>query len=312
MMKNLKTYKLLILLAISAHLLCSCRQEKPEGEKPDFALSTRVQSLDYNGTSIWGTDAELGAFVNEPGSTTILENNFNIQYTTRFQTHSTLMTPADEPIQLPKKGDLSDIAVYYPFNPSLYSKGCSKTIYAVNLKDQSKREPALLLCGKEADCSSTINSATVTLKPVFAKLNVRLKNEYITKSSLEDIRLQLTNIPCQAEIDVLTAEYASYGDPDSAEMIRPLKNVYIYEAILLAHTIRGDTKLVVTFPENSGIDKQELKLTDHLTSFDANSQYDLEVTVTPEGIKAILVSVSDFSISDWHEDNEDIYGNIKN
>ena len=143
-------------------------------------------------------------------------------------------------------------------------------------------------------------------------MNVRLKNEYATKSSLEDIKLHITSIPWQAEIDVLNAEYVSYGNPDSSEMIRPLRNVYVYEAILLAQTTGNDVNLTVTFPETAKVENQELKLADYIPSFEANRQYELEVSVTPEGIKAILVSVSDFSISDWHEDNEDIYGNIKN
>lgn len=307
----IKTYKFLIILAVSASFFCSCKREKPEDIKPEFALSARIQSLDYNGTSIWGTEAEVGVFVTESGSKSMFEDNFNIQYKTRFQTHATLMTPSDKAITLPKKGDLCEIYAYYPYNPGLQSNGTSKTIYAVDLKDQTQKEPALLLCGKETDCSATINAATVGLKPVFAKLNVKLKNEYTTKSTLEDIRLKLTDIPCEAEIDVMTGEYISYGKPDSSEMIRPLDNVYIYEAILLAHSTSKAAKLVVTFPESSGIGPKETLISDLIGAFGANCQYDIEVSVTPDGIKAMLVSMSNFSVSDWPEDLEDIHGNIK-
>lgn len=303
----IKTYRFLIMLAASVSIICSCRREKPEDIKPDFALSARVQSLDYNGTSIWGTEAELGVFVTESGSKTTVEENFNIPYKTIFQTYATLMTPSDKAITLPKKGNLSDIYAYYPYNPGLENN----TIYAVDLKDQTKKEPAVLLCGNATDCSATINAATVNLKPVFAKLNVRLKNEYTTKSALEDIRLELINIPCEAEIDVMSGEYVSYGNPDSSEMIRPLDNVYIYEAILLAHITSKEAKLVVRFPQTSGIEPKEIMISDIIGSFEANSQYDMEVSVTPEGIKAILVAMSDFSVSDWPEDIEDIHGNIK-
>ena len=311
MMKMTKTYRLLILLAASVLLVCSCRGEKPEDIKPDFALYARVQSLDYNGTSIWGTDADLGVFVTEPGTITELDENFNIQYSTKFQTYATLMTPADKAITLPEKGKPSDIYVYYPFNPSLHSNGSSKTIYSVDLKDQTNKEPALLLCGKETGCNTTINAATVNLKPVYSKLNVRLKNEYTTKSTLEDIRLNLTNMPWEAEIDVMTGEYVSYGKSDSSEMIRPLDNVYVYEAILLAHKTSADAKLVVTFPKATDIEQKEIKISEIINSFETNCQYDIEVSVTPDGIKAILVSMSDFSVSDWHEDQDDVHGNIK-
>ena len=56
----------------------------------------------------------------------------------------------------------------------------------------------------------------------------------------------------------------------------------------------------------------EIPLREHMREIKQNLQYDLGVTVSPEGIKATLVSMSEFSISDWYEDMEDIYGNIKN
>ena len=153
MMKERYIHRLLILAVVSVCTVCSCKREKQEDIRLDFALSARVQSLDYNGTSIWGTEAELGVFVSESGSKSTLDDNFNVLYTTTFQTYATLMTPSDKAITLPEKGTLSDISVYYPFNPSLHSDGASNTIYSVNLKDQTNKEPALLLCGKETDCS---------------------------------------------------------------------------------------------------------------------------------------------------------------
>ena len=118
-------------------------------------------------------------------------------------------------------------------------------------------------------------------------------------------------MPWEAEIDVMTGEYVSYGKSDSSEMIRPLDNVYVYEAILLAHKTSADAKLVVTFPKTTDIEQKEIKISEIINSFETNCQYDIEVSVTPEGIKAILVSMSDFSVSDWHEDQDDVHGNIK-
>ena len=65
-MQSIQRHKTLMFMAISAILLVSCNTDRPEDMKKEFALSTRVQSLDYGGTSIWGTEAELGVFVTKP------------------------------------------------------------------------------------------------------------------------------------------------------------------------------------------------------------------------------------------------------
>ena len=310
-MQSIQRHKTLMFMAISAILLVSCNTDRPEDMKKEFALSTRVQSLDYGGTSIWGTEAELGVFVTKPGTLIVTEENFNLRYTTTFQTQATELTPAGEKMSLPEKGELVDILIYYPYNSSLAAKDNRNTIYNVDLHDQDAREPEILLIGMQSDCSSTINSATVSLRPVFAKLNVRLRNEMATKSATQDIQLHIEKIRCKAEVDILTGEYLSYGAAEDTRMLKPMENIYAYEAILPAQELDKDTNLKVIFPESIGIESLELNLIESLTTLEQNCQYDLEVTVSPEGIRAVLVSMSEFSISDWYEDTDDIFGNIK-
>lgn len=299
-------------MAMTVHLLSSCHKEKPEVTKPDFALSAQVQALEYNGTSIWGKQGELGVFVAKSRTTDILEGNDNLKYTTTFQTQTTRLTPADQKMNLPKNGNLADIIAYYPYIHEFGSKGSSKTVYAIDLQDQKARNPDILLIGRANDCSTTINSATVSLKPVLAKLNVKLKNQHATKSSEEDIRIQLSKIRCKAEIDVLNGTYISYGEAETTDMIQPSESVYAYEAILPAHTTEAEARLTVIFPESARQDPLAVNLYSYVSEFKPNSQYDLEVTVSPEGIKAVLVSMSEFSVTDWYEDKDDIYGNINN
>ena len=311
-MKVNKIYIYGALMAVAAHLLWSCGPDRPEETKPDFALSARVQSLDYNGSSIWGNQAELGVFVTKPGSTSITEGNENKRYTTIFQTKATRLSAVEEKISLPENGGLADIHIYYPYYKEITLTDNSKAVYNVDLKNQEERMPEMLLAGKQENCSATINSATVSLKPVFSKLNVRVKNEHTTKSSAEDIRLQLTGIPCKAEIDILTTTYQAYGELESTEMTRPENSIYAYEAILLAHEVSEDARLKVIFPESSSIKEQEISLAEHIAKFDQNCQYDMAITVTDGGINAVLISISDFSVSEWYEDSEDIFGNINN
>lgn len=311
-MHILKRHKLLIMLATAVHLLSACNKEKQEDVKKDFTLAARVQSLDYGGTSIWGTEAELGVFVTKPGTQDVTEENFNLKYRTTFQTKATRLEATDDKMNLPDNEEQVDIALYYPYNPELSSKENRKTIYDVDLKNQNARIPDILLVGMENGCNTTINSATITLRPVFAKLNVRLKNNITTKSSTEDIKIELVNIPCKSEIDVLTGEYLSYGTLESTEMMKPLENIYAYEAILLAHKLDKNAILRVIFSNSADLETMEIPLREHMREIKQNLQYDLGVTVSPEGIKATLVSMSEFSISDWYEDMEDIYGNIKN
>lgn len=299
-------------MAVTVHLLSSCHKEKPEDTKPDFALSAQVQAMEYGGSSIWGKEGELGVFVAKSGTTIIEGENNNLKYTTTFQTKATELDPVDQKLSLPKKGELADILVYYPYIPEFSSTNRTKAIYPIDLKDQKARIPDILLIGRTNDCSTTINSATVSLKPVFAKLNVKLKNKYATKSSDEDIQIQLSKIRCKAEIDVLNGAYISYGEAETTDMIQPSESVYVYEAILPAHKTEVGAELTVIFPESTGIAPMKIKLYTYIEEFESNCQYDLEVTVSPEGIKAVLVSMSEFSVTDWYEDKDDIYGNINN
>ena len=301
-----------VLIAAAVPLLWSCNPEKPEEVKPDFALSTRVQSLDCSGSSIWGTQAELGVFVTQSGSSLVTDGNENVKYTTTFQTQATKLTAAEAKISLPEQCDLVDIHIYYPYQEELGMSNDSKAVYEIDLTNQEERIPEMLLIGKQENCSATINSATVSLKSVFSKLNVRLKNEHTTKSSSEDIRLQLTGIPCKAAVDILNNTYQSYGELDSTEMIRPIKSIYAYEAILPAHKVDDNARLKIIFPEASSVPEMEIGLIDHIAILEQNCQYDMNITVTDEGIKAVLISISDFSVSDWYEDSEDIFGNINN
>ena len=301
--------RLLTIAVASSLLLSSCIDDRKE-ERKDFALSSRIQSLEYEGGSLWGIQAETGVFVLETGSAKVIGENCNIRYTTEFKTGLNQMSPADEPIVLPEDGEHTDIVVYYPYTSELNTFETASYTYDVDLTDQQNRKPDILLTGKATDCNTAINAATVTLKPVFSKLNLRLRIEYETKATAGDITVSINNIPGKATIDVLTGEYLSYGEKITTVMSKPFEKIYAYEAVILAHTVDKDAELVVQFPNDSAEETLKVNLKKHIKKFEQNSQYDLDVTVSPEGLNAVLVSMSDFYVSDWYEDIEDINGKV--
>lgn len=300
-MKLFDIFRYMASATLSLILLSAC-QEKPAGQThEDFTLSVRIQSLDYADGGLWGSSASLGIFVTKPESNDILDDN--VQYMTVINTGENPLTPVAEPISMPEDGARADIVGYYPYSEEL-TEGA--TIFRADLTDQQNRKPEILLTGRTKDCSSTINSATITLKPVFAKLNVRLKLEETTKASDEDVTISLGDIPLEADIDVLTGGYVSYGKTGTTELIRTDNTVHSYEAVVLAHDVKEEAMLNVKLSNGN----KEVKVKGLINEFEPNRQYDLEVEVTPEGINAVLAAMSDFYVSDWHEDEEYIHENI--
>lgn len=310
-MKIAKTLKIVASVIMASGLLLSCKSRKEEKPLPSvLSLSAQVLSLDYEGNGLWGRNADIGVFVTETGTTDICQDNENVKYQTKFSTGILTLTPADEPIYLPEEGKLIDIYAYYPYNADLYHVEEAPYVYRVDLSDQLNPDPEILLLARSERRNSVLHTAMLTLRPVFAKLKISLQIKSETKTPGSEVKLSLNAVPCKAEVDVLSGNYLSFGDAESVELIRSVDSVHAYEAVVLAHHVSEDSKLIITFGPSSGMEDISISLKELVENFEQNRQYDVSVTVSPDGVEAVLVGMTDFYVSDWRTDFEDIEGEI--
>lgn len=314
-MSSAKTLGLLSLAIMASGALISCRPKPVVVPDPvPLTLSAQVMSLDYEDNSLWGKKAEIGVFVTESGTSKVVGENGNVRYYADFKTGIIPLTPYDRPVILPEDNIDIDIAAYYPYISEISSAGGSESVYQVDLQDQNALEPEILLFAGIEKRNSVLHTAMLTMKPVFAKLKVNLRNQTDVRSSGSETEVRLEGISCKAGIDVLSGRYLSYGSVEATVLGRPVETAHSYEAVVLAQTVSENARLTVSIPENGSRpeEKISLLLRDVIKEFKTNTQYDVTVTVSPEGVNATLVGMSDFFVSDWKEDFDDVNGEIDN
>ena len=312
-MSSAKTLRLLSLAIMASGALISCRPKPIVTPDPvPLTLSAQVMSLDYEDNSLWGKKAELGVFVTESGTSKLVGENGNVRHYADFKTGIIPLTPSDKPVILPEDNMDIDIAAYYPYTSELSSSGESEFVYQVDLQDQNALDPEVLLVARIEKRNSVLHTAMLTMKPAFAKLKVNLRNQTDVKSSESETEVCLEGIPCEAGIDILNGRYVSYGSETTTTLARPIDTAHSYEAVVLAHTVSDNARLLVSISESGSRpeEKISLLLKDVIKEFKTNTQYDVTVTVSPEGVDATLVGMSDFFVSDWKEDFEDVNGEI--
>ena len=313
-MSSTKTLTLLATAVLASGLFMSCRPKPVVTPDPvALALSAQVMSLDYEGSGFWGEKAEIGVFVTESGTKEIIGDNANVRYSADFSTGIINLTPADNPIILPEDGTHIDLAGYYPYSPELTTASGSGYLLHADLSDQTYLDPDMILLAKVQNRSSVLHTAMLTLKPAYAKIKVALRTVTDVKSEDSKIDVSIEGISCEADIDVLEGRYVSYGPLGSTTMTRPLETAHMYEGIVLPQAVADEAVLKVHIPAGAHTEEESISLVlkDIITELKANNQYDITVTVSPTGIEATLVGVSDFFVSDWKEDFDEINGEIE-
>ena len=304
-MKTLKTMR-----AYAAVLLCvlsvaSCNGNKTDKvDEAEIALSAHVSSLGA-GENFWGEAAEIGVFALEKGTDKVLSEAGNVKYTTILSTGIMTLSPAGKGITIKNNGMSIDIAGYYPYTQSLVSVGESQHICKVDMSDQAAPKPGMLMTARANEMNSVMNTGTLALTPILAKLGITLTIK-TTKADAHEPRVYVKGVSATADVDVLTGQYVSYGTAADVELLMANQNLYYYEALLPAQNIADAAELVVNLTSGSPV---SLKLKESLAEIKPNRQYDIEVTVSPDGIKATLVQVSDLNVIGWKEDSETINGN---
>ena len=284
-------------------MLCSAlaceKHDKNEAKSPELKLTAQFFPLNSEFGDLWGRSVGTGIFMTGNGSQHVIGDNGNIRYDGKLAAGSIGLEPAVTGINLPDSGILVDIIGYYPYCPDLTLKE-GAYLYEVNVVDQNSLEPDVLMHGIESGRNSLVNEVHLQLKPVFAKINARLIYKANTRSAIEDVNLSIDGISCKAEIDVLTGAYVSYAAAASTQMKEKKGTESGYEAVVLAQELSEQANITVKI---TGGQDAKVPLMDLTEIIERNRSYDILVEISPDNVKATLVDISDFYISDWKEDD---------
>ena len=295
---------------MSVGSLTSCRNRPVDDPVPSYlTLSARVVSLEYGKQEAWENEAEVGVFVTETGSNVLVSGNENIRYKAEKTIGLIPLAPAADPVLLPDDGVVVDIAAYYPYSPGIVADSDGRYLYEVDLTDQTSPQPRMLLLSRVAQRNSVMNTAMLTMRPAYSKLKLTVSADTETKSSGSELSLAISGMPFEASVDLISGEYVSYGADRNVSLLKTSR--YTYEVILLAHTIAEDALLTVTEVTSDGTQTHSVRLDDILASIEQNKLYDLNISVSPDGIDATLVGLSDLYVSDWKDDFEDVNGEVR-
>ena len=184
-------------------------------------------------------------------------------------------------------------------------------IYNVNLSNQEALDPEILLIGKARREYGITGATQLNLKPVYAKIKVRLYIDNQTRSASRTVSVSMNDLSTTGGIDVITSEYASYGPVGTVDMKPDADNANCFEAIVLAQTVPQTSQLSVNIDgeEHENLTKQ---LNPLIPELEKNKIYDISVEISEDKVEVTLVSVSDFYISDWNEDKDSISGETDN
>ncbi len=305
--KQLK-YIALIMLA-SGTIVLSCKKVTDEPKLTGIRLSAYLSNQDYNDFPLMGQKCDFGIYVTEEGTEKVVNDYSNLRFQTKFKAGIMQLTPsADFQFFYPEEEKMVDIAGYYPYNSELTA---DHPYYLVNLTDQNALEPEILLIAKASGSNSVLNKALLSLKSAYSKLNISVKlNENTPDATDMPVELVLDNVASCAELNILNGEYTSLSAESSVVLQESNSSAHSRSALVIPQVLAEDSELSVNYPESESVKSQSIRLKDFISSFEMNKQYDIDIFVSPQGVNAELVKVSELYISDWNEDSEIITDKI--
>ena len=295
-----------IMLALSM-IAFSCKEVIEEPELSGIRLSAYISNLDYNDFPMMGKNAEIGIFVTEEGTDKVINDYSNLKFDAQFKT-GVIQISSDFPIYYPQNGSMVDIVGYYPYNNELTAVN---PYYSVDLSDQNAVSPGTLLLAKTSGSNSVLNKALLSLKLAYAKLNISVKLSEDTPNAADmPITLRLNEVASRAKLNVLSGEYKSFENKESVLLPVSQTSANSHVATVIPQTLTEGAEIIVEYVASDKVQSQSVKIIEHIGAFEMNKQYDIDILVSAQGVKAELVNVTDLYISDWNEDSEIITDKI--
>lgn len=311
-MKKKNTYgKLLIGMLAVLFVSCGDDEVKIVPQPVPVSLKANVFTFGDDEGSYWKAGEKFGVFMVKAGTEEIVGNYSNLTYTADDYSATGYLIPTGEPMYYPTDGSKVDFIAYHPYEAMVArSSGYQVTI---DLSDQNKAKADDFIHSKEGrgkDASS--GCCELQLKPVLSRLVVdMMPGAGITEAQLQKMKVALHGKNTLGVFDVMKGEFLSFSQPGEVDMKKSSDSETTHEAVIFPGAVSDEMNVVVQMENEAGETVTlEVPLNEVVPHAEENTEYEVGLKVTPDGLEPTLVSTSPIYILDWQDDKENVEDEI--
>lgn len=298
-----------ILMGLLTFFVASCGNDEIQivPQPVPVSLKASVFSFGDDEGSYWKAGEEFGVFMVKAGTEEIVGNYSNLTYTADDYSATGYLIPTGDPMYYPIDGSKVDFIAYHPYKAMVArASGYQVTI---DLSNQNKAKADDFIHSKEGrgkDASS--GCYELQLKPVLSRLVIdMMPGAGITEAQLQKMKVALHGKNTMGVFDVVKGEFLSFSQPGEVDMKKSADSKTTHEAVIFPGAVADEMNVVVQMENEAGETVTlEVPLNDVVPHAEENTEYEVGLKVTPDGLEPTLVSTSPIYILDWQDDKENI------
>ena len=310
-------YNCLLTSIVGCCCLSSCKEEKEilEPKLVPVVLKASIYGFEADEGEIWRAGQEFGVFMLHSGTDTPVGNHANSLYTADDYSATGYLVPSGEPMYYPTDGSNVDIVAYYPYNANpVVNRASSGYAVELNLSNQKQVKADDFIHsneGKELNNGSGVFE--LQLRPVLSKLVVDLMpGAGIEEEQLKNMNVSLQHMHTVGVFDLLHGVFLSLENEMDVDMIHSSDNDGSREIVVFPGEVSEQMSIAVGFENAEGETvKFNVPLNDVISHTEENTQYEVGLKVTPDGLEATLVNTSPIYILDWQNDKDNVDDEIE-
>lgn len=305
------TYYQLLYICLTCLLLSSCSDEEDTGEAPvrtPVSLKASIYEFEATEGNVWKSGEEFGVFMLEAGTGKVVNNYANLLYTADDYSATGYLIPSGEPMYWPTDGTTVDFVAYHPYRSDAAASRASGWQVSIDLSDQNRVAADDFIYSKDDTGRKASGSFEFQLKPVLARVVVDLMaGAGISTGQLDAMKMSIRGKHTLGVYDLIEGKFLEFSKKGEVDMKKSDDGEHRHEAVIFPGEVADEMKVSVAIPAEEGDTLQlETSLNNTITYAEENTEYEIGLKVTPDGLEPTLVSTSPIYILDWQDDKEDV------
>lgn len=310
-------YNRLLTSMLVCLFLSSCKEDE-EVKEPQLApvvLKASIYGFEAEEGEIWRSGQEFGVFMLQAGTEQPVDGHANELYTADNYSATGYLVPSGEPMYYPADGTQVDIVAYYPYeaNP-IVSRASSGYAVELDLSNQKEVKADDFIHsneGKSLHAGSGV--CELHLHPVLSKIVIDLMpGAGISEDQLKKMNVSLQHMHTTGVFDLLHGVFLSLEEVKNVPMVQASGSDGHREAVVFPGEVPEQMAIAVEVENAEGETVAfEVPVSEVIPHAEKNTQYEVGLKVTPEGLEATLVSTSPIYILDWQNDKENVEDEIE-
>lgn len=226
-----------LLATILTALLTACSNESDITEddntlvSPVFHTSIDVQASSRAYDATWESGDEIGVFMVEAGTYTIVEGQQNIKYTYSTNSGFTSKTP----IYFPANGSTVDFIAYYPYQETIDQDGPP-----IDISDQSSQKDIDFMYAQALSRNKNTPKINLVFSHKLAKIEVKLEQGDLSLAELNNASVSIVTMNTKGTLLLRNGNLDITESPETITMLPT--NAHTFEAIVFSNTDREGDK----------------------------------------------------------------------